>query len=144
MTDEPDALNAALQAEDAAVYAYGIVAAYSLAARQDSVTEFIAAHRAQRDSVAAAVKTAGASAQPAAPAYKIPTPVTDGTTAAKLAVTAEEGCAQAYRQLLSAAGSDGVRRIALGGLTGAATRAARWRIALNIAPATPSLPGGDA
>ncbi|GAA4407548.1 ferritin-like domain-containing protein [Tsukamurella soli] len=141
MSTEQDGLTAALRAEYAAVYAYGIVQAYSLAPRQTSAAEFVDAHRAQRDALAAALTATGTTPPAAAAAYNLPTQVTDPTSAAKLAVTAEDECAQAYRVLLADAGDDGDRRLALTGLTGAATRAARWRIALNVTPSTPPFPG---
>ncbi|MGC3971832.1 MAG: DUF4439 domain-containing protein [Pirellulales bacterium] len=141
MTAEQDGLTAALKSEYAAVYAYGIVQAYSLAARQTSAAEFIAAHRAQRDALAAALIATGVAAPAAAPAYNLPLQAKDATSAAELAVAAEEDCAQAHRELLADAGSDGNRRLGLTGLTGAATRAARWRIALDAQPSTPAFPG---
>ena len=49
MTPTPaqQALLTALQAEYAAIYAYGLVAAYSRADRQDMIAADVAAHRAR-------------------------------------------------------------------------------------------------
>ncbi|MGV9434798.1 DUF4439 domain-containing protein, partial [Nocardia sp. NPDC003648] len=56
MTDQRQALQAALDSEYAAVYSYGVIAAYANADRARMVAEFSAAHRARRDRAFRAVQ----------------------------------------------------------------------------------------
>jgi hypothetical protein len=130
-------LAAAMAAEAAAIYAYGILGVHLVAAAQ--VNEARAAetvHRGRRDYLL------GRLDQPeAAPAaYELPFPVTDPATALKLAVHVEDGVAQAWRPVLGVSqGPD--REAALAALTDAAVRASRWRRIASITPWTMPYPG---
>jgi ferritin-like protein len=130
-------LAAAMAAEVAAIYAYGILGVHLGAATQvNEARAAETAHRGRRDYLLGKVD------QPvAAPAgYDLPFPVTDPASALKLAVHVEDGVAQAWRPVLGASqGAD--RAAALAALTDAAVRASRWRRIAAISPATMAYPG---
>jgi len=130
-------LSAAMAAEVAAIYAYGILGVHlSTAAQVDEARAAETAHQNRRDFLL------GKMDQPqVAPAgYDLPFPVTDPASALKLAVHIEDGVAQAWRPVLGASqGAD--REAALSALTDAAVRAGRWRRIAGVAPATMAYPG---
>lgn len=138
------ALTTGLAAEDAAIYAYGTMTAFARADRRPQIAEHAAAHRARRESLVRLLSAADAPVPPAAAGYTLPFPVTDPASAARLAVAAEEDCAVAWRSALERADSDGVRGIAVDALSAAAVLAARWRVALDVAPPTVPFPGTPA
>ncbi|CAM4039749.1 MULTISPECIES: ferritin-like domain-containing protein [Tsukamurella] len=141
MTPAQEAAVAALQAEYAAVYLYGVVDAYASPARRGEIAKYAAEHRAQRDSLVSALGGAGVQVPVAAPAYTPPEPVTDPVSAAKVAAAVEDDSAAAYRSLLSKGDSDGLRHLGVTGLGAAAVRGARWRVALGVTPVTGPFPG---
>lgn len=130
-------LAAAMAAEVAAIYAYGLLGVHlGTAAQVDEARAAETAHRGRRDYLL------GKMEQPeAAPAgYDLPFPVTDPASALKLAVHVEDGVAQAWRPVLGVSqGAD--RESALAALTDAAVRAGRWRRIAGISPATMAYPG---
>jgi hypothetical protein len=130
-------LTAAMAAEVAAIYAYGIVGVHlGTAAQVNEARAAETAHRNRRDYLL------GRMEQPeAAPAgYDLPFPVTGPASALELAVHVEDGVAQAWRPVLGASqGAD--RQAALSALTDAAVRASRWRRIAAISPATMPYPG---
>jgi hypothetical protein len=128
---------AALAAEEAAVYAYGVIGV-RLANRGEQ-TEARAAeqsHRQRRDYLVGVV----ASAAPAPAGYRLPFPVTDRASALKLAVQIEDGVAQAWRPVLPVT-TEADRATALAALTDAAVRATRWRRLAAVSPVTMPFPG---
>lgn len=141
MTVTTDALAATLDAENATIFTYGVVAAYAAAARAQSIAEFTAEHRSRREELTAALTTAAAEVPEAAPGYDLPQPITDPVSALTVALSTEEDCTIAYRALLERAEDAAARSLALGGLTDSARRAATWRLTLRISPATVALPG---
>ncbi len=135
------ALQAALAAEHAAVWAYGLIAAYLPAARGEAVADAVAAHRARRDATERLLSGAGVPPVTAEPAYLVPQPVDGPTGALRLAVTAETDTAQAWRSAIERSSLRQVRAAALDALTGAAVRAARWRAAAGDETVTVPFPG---
>lgn len=140
----------ALRAEHAAVYAYGVVAAFVLAPRKDAVAAATAAHEVRRDAVNRALVAAGAIAPVSEPGYLMPLAVTDPVTATQLAVIVETDTAVAWRSVLERSdpstegvpgGSFDVRATAVAGLSDCAVRATGWRVALGTVPATTAFPG---
>jgi hypothetical protein len=132
-------LQAALAAEQAACYAYGVVGAYlsgSAAARADS--DWVA-HELARDNLTATITAAGADPVPAAVAYQLPIQVRSPAQATALAVILEERVAQAYIGLV---GLTDLTLRALGArqLRDAALRAATWS---HATAAFPGLPGSS-
>lgn len=121
-----DALTTAITAEHAAIYAYGVVAAYAAPQRADDIAAFVAGHRARRDSLARAIQDGGAVVPEAAAGYEIDPSPTDPASAATLAVTAESECCDAYAVAMGTAETEPVRRQASDGLSECFARQARW------------------
>ena len=71
------ALQAALDAEHAAVYGYGAVGAHLTGARQKAAVRYWVAHQMARDTLAAMITALGAQPVAAAAAYQLPFPVHD-------------------------------------------------------------------
>jgi hypothetical protein len=121
-----DAVQAALAAEHAAVYGYGVVGGRIGEERRAEATAAYAAHRARRDVLARTLRDLGGKPVAAAPAYALPFPVPDPAAAVRLAALLEDRIAGVYSDLVRAA--DGpLRREAAGALREAAVRAVRWR-----------------
>jgi hypothetical protein len=120
------AAQAALAAEDAAVYGYGVVGARVGAGLRSDARTAYDAHRAQRDALTRAVRGLGAQPVAADPAYALPFPVPDEATAVRLAAYLEDRIAGSYADLVRAADGD-LRRVAAAALRDAALRAVRWR-----------------
>jgi hypothetical protein len=137
-----DELPAAMLAENAAIYAYGILGVHLMPAPGD-VAEARAAEQAHRDRRDALISRLLSGAPPAPAAYDLPFPVVDRPSAQRLAIHVEDGVAQAWRAVLPATeGED--RRAALAALTDAAVRATRWRRLAGVTPATVPFPGRTA
>jgi ferritin-like protein len=134
-------LAAALAAEEAAIYAYGVIGVHLEI--KDEVSRARSAdleHRARRDSLVDRIDELKASAAPQPAAYRLPFEVTDRDSALKLAVHVEDGVAQAWRALLAV--TEGDERIdALSHLTDSAVRATRWRRIAEVTPLTMAFPG---
>ncbi|GAB2972789.1 ferritin-like domain-containing protein [Streptomyces pseudoechinosporeus] len=123
---ELKAVQAALRAEHAAVYGYGVVGGKAGEERRAEAQAAYDAHRARRDALARAVRDLDGKPEPAAAAYALPFPVTDADAAVRLAVELEERVAGVYSDVVRAAGG-ARRRDAAQALREAAVRAARWR-----------------
>ncbi|MBY8859732.1 ferritin-like domain-containing protein [Nocardia sp. CA2R105] len=140
-TADQQVLTAALNAEYAAVYAYGVISAYAAADRNQIVVDFTAAHRARRDATIDALKATGASVPGPAAAYPPPFTVNDPIPAAKFAVTVETDTAIAWRSAIERADSPAVRRTGTEALTECSVRLATWQKILGTNPATVAFPG---
>ncbi|MDL5204114.1 ferritin-like domain-containing protein [Streptomyces sp. ALI-76-A] len=123
---ELGALQAALAAEHAAVYGYGVVGGRIGADRRTEAQAAYDAHRARRDALAREVRDAGAKPVAAAAAYALPFPVPDSASAVRLAAELEDRVAGVYSDLVRAAAGER-RDTAAGALRDAAVRAVRWR-----------------
>ncbi|MCX4917386.1 ferritin-like domain-containing protein [Streptomyces sp. NPDC060011] len=122
---ELKALQAALAAEHAAVYGYGVVGGKIGEKRRSDARAAYDAHRARRDTLVRAVKDLGGTPEAASAAYVLPFPVTDSPTAVRFAAELEERVAAVYSDLVRATTGD-QRRTAAGALREAAVRAVRW------------------
>ncbi|KAA0023286.1 ferritin-like domain-containing protein [Antrihabitans cavernicola] len=138
---EQQALLDALAAENAAVYAYGIVGAFSNPDRGDMIAAASAAHRARRDATIDALSAASIVAPEPPAGYTVPFPVTDPTTAVQLAVQAESDTAVAWRSVIERSQSDHTRGTGIDALTETALRLADWRTILGTTPPTVPFPG---
>jgi hypothetical protein len=119
------ATQAALAAEHAAVYGYGVVGGLVGEERGGDASEALAAHRARRDALERVVRRLDATPVAAAAAYELPFAVAGGADAERLAAELETRLAGAYADLvLVTAGQE--RRSAAAALREAAVRAARW------------------
>ncbi|GLW57890.1 ferritin-like domain-containing protein [Kitasatospora phosalacinea] len=130
---DTEALQAALAAEHAAVYGYGVVGAFLPAGpqREDARTTY-AAHQARRDAWQRLLAAGGSSPAAAAAGYRLPFPVKDAATATRLAAHLETQLTAAYADLAAA---PAYRDQAAAALRECALRAAHWGAAL------PALPG---
>jgi hypothetical protein len=122
---ELTALQAALAAEHAAVYGYGVVGGRIGESRRTEARAAYDAHRARRDALVREVRDLGGKPVAAAAAYALPFPVPDSAAAVRLAAELEDRVAGVYSDLVRAAGGER-RRMAAGALREAAVRAVRW------------------
>jgi ferritin-like protein len=137
----PEQLAAALAAEEAAIYAYGIVGV-KLTGTGDR-TEARSAeqiHRNRRDVLVSKLAEMKASTAPAPAAYELPFAVTDRAEALKLAIHVEDGVAAAWRAVLPVT-QNADRTDTLAALTDSAVRATRWRRLAEVTPVTLPFPG---
>ncbi|WP_327255200.1 ferritin-like domain-containing protein [Streptomyces sp. NBC_01244] len=121
-----EAAQAALAAEHAAAYGYGVIGARASAARSAEAREAYVGHLARRDALARTVRELGGSPRPSEAAYTLPFTVRTPADAERLAAGIEDRVAGAYSDLVRAA-EGRLRREAADALTAAAVRAARWR-----------------
>ncbi|AWW37258.1 hypothetical protein ADL00_40335 [Streptomyces sp. AS58] len=120
------ALQAALAAEHAAVYGYGVVGGRIDEQGRARARAAYDAHRARRDALARDVRDLGGEPVAAAGGYALPFPVTDPASAVRLAAELEERVAGVYSDLVRASGGR-MRGTAAGALREAAVRAVGWR-----------------
>lgn len=136
-----DALQSALASEHAALWCYALAVAFLPAEQVDQARRDAAAHRALRGAVELTLTGAGARPVSALPAYAPPQPVTDGASAATLAVVAEGDSLAAWKSVLEHTSDRELRRTAIGVLEDGTLRCARWRAAVGTKPAIPPFPG---
>lgn len=134
------ALQTALSAEQAAVWAYGLVAAYD---KDDAamVEQDRSGHLLRRDATAARLVAGGAAVTEPAPAYSTPVVPTDAASARQLAQAIEADAAAGWRLVLGSTDDAELRGFALTGLSDAAVRMAMWKKAAGAAPVTVPFPG---
>lgn len=124
---EPAALQAAIAAEQAAIYGYGVAGAFLADGDRESALDDLEAHQVVRDRLASLISVSGKTPSPAQPAYQLPFAVTTATTARQLAAVLEEGCAGAAWDLVAAcAAGSTTRAMAISLLADAAARSAGW------------------
>lgn len=90
------ALQAALAAENAAVYGYGVIGAQLDGESRDRAGAALAAHQARGGLLQQRIDAAAATPTAAAPGYELPFPVTGPAAAARLAALLEERLAAVY------------------------------------------------
>ncbi|MDT3727924.1 ferritin-like domain-containing protein [Streptomyces sp. DSM 41972] len=129
MSDAQDrelrALQAALAAEHAAVYGYGVVGGRIGEQRRTEARTAHDAHRARRDALVRDVKDAGGTPVAAAAGYALPFPVPDAAAAVRLAAELETRVAGVYADVVRSSGGDR-RRSAAEAMREAAVRSVRW------------------
>lgn len=138
-----EATQAALAAEHATIYGYGVAGARLSGHRADEAHAAVAAHRARRDALDRGLRERGAEPRAAAPAYRLPFSVHDAEDAARLAVHLEERVAAVYVDLVGVA-HGALRRSAVAALREASIRAVRWRGGSRAFPGLRSRPGPGA
>jgi Domain of unknown function (DUF4439) len=138
VTSTLDALQTALAAEHAVIWGYAVIGGRIGSALRARVADADAAHRERRDDTALAVRRLGGDPAPTHASYALPYPVTDRSSALRLAVHLEEGAAAAWRYVVASSTEVSTKRVALAALTDAAVRATTWRqIATPKAPTVP-------
>ncbi|QGK70953.1 DUF4439 domain-containing protein [Allosaccharopolyspora coralli] len=146
MTELPEpvtrSLDAAVAAEHAALWVYGLATAFAAEPRvRSALDEAMSTHRDLRDRGQQTLRDAGNRPPAAAPAYSMPEPVTDQASAIRMLVTSEQECSVGWRAVLDTEGAEPVRGLALEALTATARRATRWRLTVGEEPAAPPFPG---
>ena len=120
------ALQAALAAENSAVYGYGVAGAHLAGARRAAAVRNWVAHQDARDALTAMLTARGAQPVAAAAAYALPFGVHSAAAAVTLATVLEDRLSAAYLGLVGL--SDPVlRAFGARAVTAAALRAAAWR-----------------
>ncbi|MEY9878300.1 hypothetical protein ABH931_007827 [Streptacidiphilus sp. MAP12-33] len=99
---ELDALQAALGAEQATVFGYGVLGALLSGGRRSQATSDFDLHRARRDTLESLITASGATPQAAAAAYTLPFEVTDTASARRLAALLESRLAAVYANAVQA------------------------------------------
>jgi hypothetical protein len=119
-------LRAALAAEDAAVYGYGVAGAHLSGSRQAAAQQDWEGHNKARDTLAAMIYALGAQPVAAQAFYSLPFPVHDGTSAMALAAYLEDGVTRAYLAIV-AVSDQRLRDFGALAMQSSAERAAYWR-----------------
>ncbi|AOS62646.1 ferritin-like domain-containing protein [Actinoalloteichus hymeniacidonis] len=139
--DAVESVQQALGAEHAAVWAYGLAAAFTDASVAEALAEGTRIHTDRRDLVETALRAQGTDPAPTEAAYQPPEPVTDHASAVAMLVLTESDCAAGWRAVLERAQEPELRGITLEMLTDAALRATRWRRVAGQTPSTVPFPG---
>ena len=120
------ALQAALAAEDAAIFGYGVAGAYLSGNRKSAAEQDWTGHNEARDSLAARISALGAAPVAAQAFYRLPFRVHDAASATALAAYLEDGVTRAYLGLV-AVSDQRLRTFGALAMQAAAERAAFWR-----------------
>jgi Domain of unknown function (DUF4439) len=120
------ALQAALTAENTAVYGYGVAGAHLTGARRAAAVRGWVAHENARDALTAMLTARGGRPVAAAAAYALPFPVRNAPAAVSLAAFLEDRVAAVYLGLV-ALSEPSLRAFGAAGVRTAALRAAAWR-----------------
>jgi Domain of unknown function (DUF4439) len=124
---ELNALQAALAAEHATIYGYGVAGARLHGADQQYAMASLSAHIAVRDQLIALISGMSRTPVAARAAYQLPFAVNTQAAARELAAHLEQGTAGAVWDLIAASTpATSVRSLAIGWLADAASRAAHW------------------
>jgi hypothetical protein len=120
------ALQAALAAEHAAIYGYGVTGAMLTGSAKSLAYADWRAHQLARDTLAAMIAKLGAAPVAASAAYALPFRVTGASSARRLAAALEEGVTRAYLALV-AVNDPALRTFGAHAMQAPAGRAAAWR-----------------
>jgi hypothetical protein len=131
------ALQAALAAEDAAIFGYGVAGAHLSGSRKSAAEQYWTGHNEARDTLTAMISALGATPVAARALYQLPFEVHDAASAAALAAYLEDGVTRAYLGVV-AVSDQRLRTFGALNMQGSAERAAFWR------GTTEAFPGLDA
>jgi len=120
------ALQAALAAEDAAIFGYGVAGAHLSGNRQSAAERYWTGHNKARDTLTAMISGLGALPVAAQAFYQLPFPVHDAASAMALAAYLEDGLTRAYLGIV-AVSDQRLRTFGALAMQAAAQRAAFWR-----------------
>lgn len=120
------ALQAALAAENSAVYGYGVAGAHLAGAKRATAVRNWVAHQNARDVLTAMLAARGAQPVAAAAAYKLPFGVHGAAAAVALATVLEDRVSAAYLGLVGLS-DPALRAFGARAVAAAALRAAAWR-----------------
>jgi hypothetical protein len=131
------ALQAALAAEDSAVYGYGVAGAHLPGALKAAAVRDWVAHENARDALTAMLTARGSQPVAAAAAYELPFPVHNAPAAVSLAAYIEDRLAAVYLGLVGLT-DPALRSFGATAVRTSALRAVAWR---GSTVAFPGLPG---
>ncbi len=131
------ALQAALAAEQAASYGYGVVGSHLTGQAFTTAAADCLAHERARDGLTAMIAGRGGEPGPAAVAYRLPRAVSTRADAVALAVTIEREVTAAYLSLVAAA-DPAMRAFGARQMQDAAVRATRWSGQSQAFPGLPA------
>jgi hypothetical protein len=131
------ALQAALAAEQAAVYGYGVAGAHLSGANQAIAQQYWTVHREARDTLTAMITALGATPVAALAYYNLPFPVTSAASAEVLAAHLEDGVTAAYLGVVAVTDAS-MRTFGAQAMQAAAGRAAHWRGSTIAFPGLPA------
>jgi len=131
------ALQAALAAEDAAIFGYGVAGAHLAGGRQVAADQDWNGHNRARDTLAAMISGLGSVPVAAQAFYELPFAVHDAASAMALAAYLEDGVTRAYLGLV-AVSDPGLRGFGALAMQGSAERAAYWRGSTEAFPGLPT------
>jgi hypothetical protein len=120
------ALQAALAAENAAIFGYGVAGAHLTGSSQTTAGLDWTGHNQARDALTAMIASLGAGPAAAQASYRLPFRVHDAATARSLAAYLEDGVTRAYLGLV-ATSDQRLRHFGAMAMQSAAQRAASWR-----------------
>jgi uncharacterized protein DUF4439 len=119
-------LQAALAAEDAAIFGYGVAGAHLPGSRKSAAEQDWTAHNEARDTLTAMISALGATPVAAQAFYQLPFGVHDAASAAALAAQLEDGVTRAYLGIV-AVSDQPMRTFGALAMQTSAERAAFWR-----------------
>jgi hypothetical protein len=120
------ALQAALAAENAAIFGYGVAGAHLTGNSQAAAGRDWTGHNQARDTLTAMISSLGAGPAAAQASYQLPFRVHDAASAMSLAAYLEDGVTRAYLGLV-AVSDQRLRHFGAMAMQAAAQRAASWR-----------------
>ncbi|GAB3424522.1 ferritin-like domain-containing protein [Flindersiella endophytica] len=123
---ELKALQAALAGTHAALWGYGVLGPRLTGAALKGSHKAYDSYRTLRDELEDLVIARKGDPVAARAGYQLPFPVTDGTSARKLARHLEDGCAALFGDLVAAAVTAELRTFAASQLTACARRGMSW------------------
>ena len=121
-----EALQAALAAENAAIFGYGVAGAHLSGARKSAAEQDWTGHNKARDTLTAMISALGATPVAAQAYYRLPFAVHNAASAARLAAYLEDGVTRAYLGLVAVSGAKW-RTFGALAMRASAQRAASWR-----------------
>ena len=120
------ALQAALAAENSAIYGYGVAGAHLTGARKAAAVRDWVAHENARDTLTVMLAARGGQPVAAAAVYELPFPVRGASAAVSLAAYLEDRVTAVYLGLVALSGP-ALRAFGAAQVRTAALRAATWR-----------------
>lgn len=120
------ALQAALAAEDAAIFGYGVAGAHLSGSAKSAAEKYWTGHNETHDTLSSMISALGATPVAAQAFYRLPFAVHDAATAMALAAYLEDGVTEAYLGLV-AVGQARLRTFGALAMQSSAGRAAFWR-----------------
>ncbi len=136
---EISALQAALAAEHAAIYGYGVVGAMLANGLQSQARAYWVAHQEARDTLEAMLVKLGATPAAASPAYQLPFAVAGQASAVRLAVLLEDSVVQAYLGVVAVT-DVALRTFGALAMQPPANQAVVWRGSTVAFPGMPAAP----